>query len=64
MTDSFFLQVNELAGACHSCHSKHYSGRAVDLDNDARSAEYLRECVRLGGWGQDEGNHIHCQFNN
>jgi len=54
--------VNELAGACHSCNSRHYRGEAVDLHNDHRSAEYLRECTAMGGWGQDEGNHIHCQF--
>ncbi|MCI3756291.1 hypothetical protein MQA17_25540, partial [Escherichia coli] len=54
--------VNELAGACHSCQSRHYSGLAVDLHNDARSSEYLSTCTSMGGWGQDEGNHIHCQF--
>ena len=56
------MQINELAGACHSCTSRHYSGLAVDLHNDARSAEYLRKCTAMGGWGQDESNHIHCQF--
>jgi len=54
--------VNELAGACHSCTSRHYRGEAVDLHNDHRSAEYLRECTAMGGWGQNEGDHIHCQF--
>ncbi|KAK0057589.1 hypothetical protein Bpfe_013107 [Biomphalaria pfeifferi] len=54
--------VNELAGACHSCNSRHYRGEAVDLHNDARSAEYLHTCTAMGGWGQNEGNHIHCQF--
>merc|ERR1711874_896777 len=54
--------VNELAGACHSCTSRHYNGQAVDLHNDARSAEYMRECVAMGGWALDEHNHIHCQF--
>ena len=56
------MQINELAGACHSCHSRHYSGLAVDLHNGARSAEFLSKCAATGGWGQDEGNHIHCQF--
>ncbi|KAK7090334.1 hypothetical protein V1264_010146 [Littorina saxatilis] len=54
--------INELAGACHTCTSRHYSGLAVDLHNDARSAEYLHKCTAMGGWGQNEGNHIHCQF--
>ncbi|CAL1546607.1 unnamed protein product [Lymnaea stagnalis] len=56
------VTVNELAGACHSCGSRHYQGMAVDLHNDARSAEYLATCTSMGGWGQNEGNHIHCQF--
>ena len=38
------LQVNELAGACHSCNSRHYRGQAVDLHNDARTGEYLTTC--------------------
>ncbi|XP_059173190.1 uncharacterized protein LOC131953833 [Physella acuta] len=54
--------VNELAGACHTCGSRHYNGQAVDLHNDGRSAEYLSTCTSMGGWGQNEGNHIHCQF--
>ncbi|XP_059173237.1 uncharacterized protein LOC131953855 [Physella acuta] len=37
--------VNELAGACHSCGSRHYNGQAVDLHNDARSSEYLSTCT-------------------
>ncbi|GFO47803.1 peptidoglycan-binding domain 1 protein [Plakobranchus ocellatus] len=36
--------VNELAGACHSCTSRHYNGQAVDLHNDARTREYLDTC--------------------
>jgi hypothetical protein len=59
----FSLQINELAGACHSCQSRHYSGLAVDLGiGDHRNAEYLQKCTEMGGWGQDEGSHIHCQF--
>jgi len=57
--------VNELAGACHSCASRHYNGQAVDLHNDGRTAEYLSECRALGGWAIEEGhppNHVHCQF--
>ncbi|XP_055867488.1 uncharacterized protein LOC106073623 [Biomphalaria glabrata] len=54
--------VNELAGACHTCGSRHYNGQAVDLHNDARSTEYLQTCTAMHGWGQNEGDHIHCQF--
>ncbi|XP_070184422.1 uncharacterized protein [Littorina saxatilis] len=54
--------INELAGACHSCQSRHYSGLAVDLHNDRRTSEYLRKCTQMGGWGQNEGSHVHCQF--
>ncbi|KAK7090896.1 uncharacterized protein [Littorina saxatilis] len=54
--------INELAGACHTCSSRHYSGLAVDLHNGARSAEFLQKCTSMGGWGQNEGDHIHCQF--
>lgn len=57
------IYITELCGACHSCQSRHYSGLAVDLDNPpARREGYLSLCSSMGGWGQDEGNHIHCQF--
>ncbi|KAL3885720.1 hypothetical protein ACJMK2_025765 [Sinanodonta woodiana] len=54
------VHVNEIAGACHHCTSDHYSGRAVDLHNDARSSEYISKCKAVGGTPLDEGNHIHC----
>nr|KAG5708191.1 hypothetical protein BaRGS_021125 [Batillaria attramentaria] len=59
--------INELAGACHSCNSRHYSGLAVDLHGYDRAgrdrrAEYISKCESYGGWAQDEGNHIHCQM--
>ncbi|KAK7102321.1 uncharacterized protein [Littorina saxatilis] len=54
--------INELSGACHGCSSRHYSGLAVDLHNDARSSEYMTKCKTHGGLPLDEGNHIHCQF--
>ncbi|KAL3885718.1 hypothetical protein ACJMK2_025763 [Sinanodonta woodiana] len=54
------IHVNEIAGACHHCGSDHYSGRAVDLHNDARSSEYMSKCRAIGGTPLDEGNHIHC----
>ncbi|ESO89872.1 hypothetical protein LOTGIDRAFT_234011 [Lottia gigantea] len=57
-----YIHVNEIAGACHTCNSRHYRGLAVDLHNDGRSSEYITECQKLGGFAQDEGNHIHCQL--
>ncbi|XP_060561249.1 uncharacterized protein LOC132721018 [Ruditapes philippinarum] len=59
-----YIHVNEIAGACHSCTSKHYLGRAVDLHNPSgQSTMMLSLCTFLGGWGQNEGTHVHCQFN-
>ena len=59
----FQLQVNEIAGACHSCTSKHYLGRAVDLHNPSGQSTYMINlCSNMGGWAQNEGNHVHCQF--
>lgn len=67
MQDIFLcvLQVNEIAGACHSCRSKHYLGRAVDLHSASKNQTsiMLKTCVDMGGWGQDEKSHVHCQFN-
>ncbi|CAG5125935.1 unnamed protein product, partial [Candidula unifasciata] len=57
------VKVNEFAGACHSCTSKHYDGLAIDLDDGPRNQEYINTCRNLGGRGIDERNHIHCQFN-
>jgi len=58
-----FIHVNEVAGACHSCTSKHYQGGAVDLHNPSgQSATMLSICTSMGGWGQNEGDHVHCQF--
>ncbi|XP_060561248.1 uncharacterized protein LOC132721017 [Ruditapes philippinarum] len=58
-----YIHVNEVAGACHSCTSKHYLGRAVDLHNPSgQSSTMLSLCTSMGGWGQNEGDHVHCQF--
>ncbi|BFZ14401.1 hypothetical protein BsWGS_17440 [Bradybaena similaris] len=56
------VKVNEIAGACHSCTSKHYQGLAIDLDDGPRDREFTNTCNNLGGYGIDERNHIHCQF--
>ncbi|XP_059172121.1 uncharacterized protein LOC131953101 [Physella acuta] len=62
LIDKGTVKVNEIAGACHSCTSKHYSGTAIDLDDGPRDAEYMTACRNIGGVAIDEGNHIHCQF--
>ena len=62
----FLFQVNEIAGACHSCKSKHYLGRAVDIDptKSYTSAKTMLDlCENMGGKALNETNHIHCQFN-
>ncbi|WAR29255.1 hypothetical protein MAR_002823 [Mya arenaria] len=65
MHDHFgYIHINELAGGCHSCHSQHYQGTAVDLHNPAGQSAYMvSHCLSLGGgFAQDEGNHVHCDF--
>jgi hypothetical protein len=59
-----YIHVNEVSGACHSCKSLHYQGRAVDLHNPttAQSNTMVSLCKSMGGNGWDEGNHVHCQF--
>ena len=44
-----YIHVNEIAGACHSCHSRHYYGQAVDLNNGRRNSEFLSKCRNYGG---------------
>lgn len=61
-----YFHVNEIAGACHSCKSKHYLGRAVDIDptKSYTSAKTMLDlCENMGGKALNETNHIHCQFN-
>ncbi|KAK3102387.1 hypothetical protein FSP39_011009 [Pinctada imbricata] len=57
-----YAHINEVAGACHSCHSYHYRGRAVDIDPGSRRSDFITMCRNHGGWALDEGNHIHCEF--
>ncbi|KAL8602580.1 hypothetical protein ACOMHN_017553 [Nucella lapillus] len=63
LTKSGIVQINELAGACHSCNSRHFSGLAVDLHKYAsRKATYISRCRTHSGYPIEERNHIHCQF--
>ncbi|KAK6185079.1 hypothetical protein SNE40_007397 [Patella caerulea] len=56
------IYVTSIAGACHSCNSRHYRGLAVDLRRQGRFSEYIRKCNSMGGRGIDERTHIHCQL--
>ncbi|XP_076435368.1 uncharacterized protein LOC143275273 [Babylonia areolata] len=57
------IWINELAGACHSCTSRHYSGLAVDLHKfPGHYQRYMKACTDAGGWALEERNHVHCQF--
>uniref|UniRef100_A0A8W8N5S2 Uncharacterized protein n=1 Tax=Magallana gigas TaxID=29159 RepID=A0A8W8N5S2_MAGGI len=35
----------------------------VDIDPGSRKHELISKCSSMGGWPNDEINHIHCQFN-
>ncbi|ESO90851.1 hypothetical protein LOTGIDRAFT_163736 [Lottia gigantea] len=56
------VTITSITGACHSCTSKHYLGRAVDIRRNGPYSSYVTKCNQLGGRGIDEGTHIHCQF--
>ena len=65
MTRLISFQVNELAGACHTCRSLHYQGRAVDIDpakSKAKTQSMIDLCFDMQGFGVNETNHIHCEF--
>lgn len=57
------FQINELAGACHICGSRHYAGLAVDLVDGPRNVEFKLTCNIMGGLAIEEPGQIHCQFN-
>lgn len=62
-----YIHVNEIAGACHTCKSKHYQGLAVDIDPTKsydKAKTMLEMCTNMGGKALNETNHIHCQFDN
>ncbi|XP_060084568.1 uncharacterized protein LOC132563834 [Ylistrum balloti] len=56
------MHVNEIAGACHHCHSSHYLGTAVDIQTSSRNNEIMAKCRSMGGFALDETSHIHCNF--
>ncbi|XP_052675473.1 uncharacterized protein LOC128157124 isoform X1 [Crassostrea angulata] len=62
------VQVNAIAGACHSNGSKHYDGKAVDFQlfgsGTAKAAQekaFRDECTKHKGWSHG-GTHVHCQI--
>uniref|UniRef100_K1PCK0 Spore cortex-lytic enzyme n=1 Tax=Magallana gigas TaxID=29159 RepID=K1PCK0_MAGGI len=57
------FQVNAIAGACHKIGSKHYNGKAVDIQLEKNSREkaaqekaFRDECTKHGGWSHG-GDH-------
>lgn len=55
--------VSSIAGACHSCTSKHYLGLAVDLSRRSDDYNYyMQKCTNMSGKPLNEGSHVHCQF--
>lgn len=55
--------VSSIAGACHSCSSRHYRGLAVDLSRRPNDFKYYMEkCRNMSGLPINEASHIHCQF--
>lgn len=60
-----YIHVNEIAGACHTCRSLHYQGRAVDIDptkSKTKAQDMIDLCFDMQGIGINETNHIHCSF--
>nr|XP_022336213.1 uncharacterized protein LOC111132676 [Crassostrea virginica] len=67
-TSRYRVQVNAIAGACHSRRSKHYAGKAVDLQlfgskatRRAQEKAFRAACSKRGGWSHG-GTHVHCQI--
>uniref|UniRef100_K1PS19 Uncharacterized protein n=1 Tax=Magallana gigas TaxID=29159 RepID=K1PS19_MAGGI len=55
------VQVNAIAGACHSNGSKHYDGKAVDFQlfgsgtaKDAQEKAFRDKCTKHKGWSHGE----------
>lgn len=62
------FKVNAIAGACHKIGSKHYNGKAVDIqlvknsrEKAAQEKAFRDECTKHGGWSHG-GDHVHCQI--
>nr|XP_022343816.1 uncharacterized protein LOC111136926 [Crassostrea virginica] len=70
-SSTYTLQINALAGSCHSNASLHYSGMAVDLQlnwsgtsrDPNQTKAYQDACTEAGGW-KHNGTHVHCQIVN
>jgi hypothetical protein len=59
------LRVSEIAGGSHSSGSRHYAGRAFDIDQyGGRSTSTLvNRCRQLGAsLAQFETTHVHCEW--
>jgi hypothetical protein len=77
LRDSYTFRVSEIAGGSHSPTSRHYLGKAFDIDildgqavsaSNAHFRAFMQRCRALGatevlGPGDpDHGTHIHCAW--
>ncbi|WP_433719009.1 hypothetical protein ACQP2Y_31655 [Actinoplanes sp. CA-051413] len=60
------LRVSEIAGGSHSTGSRHYAGRAFDLDQygGRSTTTIVNRCRQLGATLAqfESGNHVHCEW--
>lgn len=60
------LKVSEIAGGSHTTGSKHYAGRAFDLNGygGRKTSDIVNRCRQLGATyaAFENGNHVHCQW--
>jgi len=57
------ISINALTGGSHSSNSRHYVGKAVDLDvNTGNAAQIAAIAAKHGGSRNSEDDHIHLDF--
>lgn len=60
------IRVSEIAGGSHTAGSKHYSGRAFDVDQygTRTASSIVNRCRQLGATytAFENGNHVHCEW--
>ncbi|XP_072169087.1 uncharacterized protein [Diadema setosum] len=68
--DGHYLQINAIAGACHSTNSWHYEGTAVDFQilSSSSYSQWMSKCAaygaaeNLGPGYPGHSTHTHCAF--
>ncbi|XP_071479997.1 uncharacterized protein [Diadema antillarum] len=68
--DGHYLQINAIAGACHSTNSYHYRGTAVDFQifSSSSYSQWMSKCSaygaveNLGPGYPGHSTHTHCAF--